>query len=220
MVKPTKSNKTDRRIQRTRQALRTALLELIKKKDYNSISIEEITQRANVGRATFYLHYKDKEDLLLEHFSEMANEKVQMISQVPLADWLPDSSKDQKKSKKGKYHLPLLMVFQHIYDNSDFYRLLLKNQNSSRIVERIRKISTESIVKFVETKKQTDPIPVFFEVPIEFFASFFSGAFISSVGWWVEEDMRHSPEEMTRMFRELFFLGARQTMSLQSDMDS
>ena len=61
-------SKTDRRIQRTRQSLRTALLELIKEKGYDAISIEEITERANVGRATFYLHYKDKEDLLLEDF--------------------------------------------------------------------------------------------------------------------------------------------------------
>src|SRR5688572_15174255 len=82
-------NKIDRRIQRTRQSLRTALLELIKKKGYDAISIEEITECANVGRATFYLHYKDKEDLLLEEFSEMANEKVQVLSEIPFSAWLP-----------------------------------------------------------------------------------------------------------------------------------
>ena len=60
MIKPMKNNKTDRRIQRTRQALHSALLELTKEKGYDSISIEEITAHANVGRATFYLHYKDK----------------------------------------------------------------------------------------------------------------------------------------------------------------
>ena len=73
MVQPMK-NKTDRRIQRTRQSLRNALLELIKEKGFDAISTEEITERANVGRATFYLHYKDKEDLLLEEFSEMARD--------------------------------------------------------------------------------------------------------------------------------------------------
>ena len=62
MPQPAKE-KTDRRIQRTRQSLRTALLTLIKEKGYDAISIEEITERANVGRATFYLHYKNKEDL-------------------------------------------------------------------------------------------------------------------------------------------------------------
>ena len=73
MLPTDKKNKIDRRIQRTRLALRTALLELLKHKNYDDISLEEITEQANVGRATFYLHYKDKEDLILEQFSEMAN---------------------------------------------------------------------------------------------------------------------------------------------------
>src|SRR5512140_447377 len=100
MIQPAK-NKIDRRIQRTRQSLRAALLELIKEKSYDDISIEEITERANVGRATFYLHYKDKEDLLLEEFSEMANEKVQVLSEIPFSIWLQsgEAGVDPRKKK-------------------------------------------------------------------------------------------------------------------------
>jgi len=213
-MKPVKNNKTDRRIQRTRQALHSALLELTKEKGYDSISIEEITERANVGRATFYLHYKDKEDLLLELFSEMANEKGQVISEIPFSEWLPAPENAKGRVTEDQPLLPLLMVFQHIFDNSEFYYLLLKSENSSRIVERMSRISTESIVKFVETKMQTDPIPLLFEVPIEFFASFFSGALLSTINWWLEEDMHHSPEEVASMFRKLFFRGARETLGL------
>lgn len=220
MVKPTKNNRTDRRIQRTRQALHTALLELTREKGYDSISIEEITERANIGRATFYLHYQDKEDLLLELFSEMANEKVQLISQIPFSEWLPTSEHAEVHPKEDQPLLPLLMVFQHIHDNSEFYHLLFKSENSSRIVERSRKICIDSIVQFVETKMQTDPIPILFEVPIGFFAAFFSGALLSSITWWLEEDMRHSPAEMTRMFRKLFFRGARETLGLAADADA
>ena len=217
MVKAVKNKRTDRRIQRTRQALHTALLELTKKKGYDSISIEEITERANVGRATFYLHYKDKEDLLLELFREMANEKVRLISQIPFSEWLPPPEKAKGNRREDQPLLPLLMVFQHIHDNAEFYYLLLKSENSSKIVERIRRISTESIIQFVETKIQTDPIPLLFEVPIGFFASFFSGALLSSINWWLEEDMRQSPEEMTGMFRTLFFRGARETLGLAAE---
>ena len=70
---------TDRRVQRTRQALREALLSLMKEKDYNAITVEEITARANLGRTTFYLHYKDKEALLLEKFADLIQELVQEI---------------------------------------------------------------------------------------------------------------------------------------------
>lgn len=213
MTQPAKS-KTDRRIQRTRQSLRSALLELIKEKGYDSISIEEITERADVGRATFYLHYKDKEDLLLEEFSEMANEKVQVLSEIPFSAWLPDP--EDVSDPEGKQPAPpLLIVFEHIYDNSELYYILLKSEKSSRIVERIRKISTEAIVKFVETKAKTDPIPLLFKVPIDFFAAFFSGAVLSTVDWWLEEDMRHSPKEITLLFQGLFFKGAKNTIDIR-----
>lgn len=206
-------NTTDRRIQRTRKALRTALLELIKEKGYDAISIEDITERANVGRATFYLHYKDKEDLLLEEFSEMANEKVQVLSEIPFSAWL-QSQEDLADATAKRPAPPLLIVFEHIYDNSELYYILLKSEKSSRIVERIRKISTEAIVKFVETKAKTDPIPLLFKVPIEFFAAFFSGALLSTVDWWLEEEMRHSPKEMTHLFQSLFFKGAKNVIGI------
>ena len=208
-------SKTDRRIQRTCRALRTALLELIKEKGYDAISIEEITERANLGRATFYLHYKDKEDLLLEEFSDMANEKVQVLTKIPFSDWLA-----QENTAEGGAKIPappLIIVFEHIYDNSELYYILLKSEKSSRIVERIRKISTEAIVKFMEVKAKTDPIPLQFNVPIEFFAAFFSGALLSTVDWWLEEDMHHTPREMTHLFQSLFFRGAKSAIGI-SDM--
>lgn len=203
-MQPTPKPKMDRRVQRTLQSLRTALLELIKEKNYDEISIEEITERANVGRTTFYLHYKDKEDLLMEEFSTLMYERAQVLSEIPFSVWVPISEEDLQKNMALQ---PLLLVFEHIYNNSELYKLLLKSTNSSKIVERIRQVSTDAIVKFAETKMATDPIPLLSEVPIEFFAAFFSGALISVVSWWIREDMRHSPKEVTNMFRNLFFSG-------------
>ena len=212
-MQPTSKPKMDRRVQRTLQSLRTALLDLIKEKDYDEISIEEITERANVGRTTFYLHYKDKEDLLMEEFSTIMYERAQALSEIPFSVWVPVSEEDLKKNIALQ---PLLLVFDHIHNNSELYNLLLKSTNSSKIIERIRKISTDAIVKFVEAKMETDPIPLLSEVPIEFFAAFFSGALISIVSWWIREDMRHTPEEVTNMFRSLFFSGATRTLGLST----
>lgn len=208
-----KKNKTDRRIQRTRQALRKALLELNKEKGYDSISVEEITQRANLGRATFYLHYKDKEDLLVDEFSEIVNRRALIISEIPFSSWLPEL---ENKSLEGESDpaLPLLMVFQHIANHSDLYLILLKNEKSDRIVERIRKIITQAITDFLQQKVENDPIPILFEVPIELLAAYFSGALLSSVDWWLNLNFSYSPEEMTRMFQRLFFPGARKILGV------
>ena len=209
-------NKTDRRIQRTRHSLRAALLELIKEKEYDDISTEEITERANVGRATFYKHYKDKEDLLLEEFREMANEKVQVLSEVPFSAWLQPEEDSADFGRKMSAP-PLLILFEHIYDNSELYYILLKSERSGRVIERIRKISTEAIVKFVEAKAKTDPIPFFFKVPIDFLAAFFSGALLSTIDWWLEEGLRHTPREMTHLFQGLFIQGALNAVGMSKD---
>jgi len=210
-----KKPKPDRRVQRTRQALRNALLELIKEKGYDSISVEDITQRANLGRATFYLHFKDKEDLLVEEFSEMANERARIISEIPFSAWLPDLEITSPKSE-SKPAPPLLMVFQHVANHSDLYRILLKNEKSDRIFERIRKIITQTITEFMQTKVKNDPLPILFEVPIDLLAAYFSGALLSCVDWWLEQETSYSPEEMTRMFQRLFFPGARKILGVFS----
>ena len=215
-----KNNKPDRRVQRTRKALRTALLELIKEKGYDSISVEEITRRADLGRATFYLHYKDKEDLLVDEFSELANERARALSEIPFSDWLPDLE-NPDPIVEYKPTSPLLMVFQHVANHADIYCILLQNEKSDRILERIRKIIAQSISEFMQTKLRNDPIPILFEVPIDLLAAYFSGALLSCVDWWLEQGESYSPEEMTRMFQRLFFPGARKILGVSKpDTDS
>ncbi|MEO8397816.1 MAG: helix-turn-helix domain-containing protein, partial [Chloroflexota bacterium] len=63
--------KPDRRIERTRQLLSKALMDLIIERGYDTITIQDITDRANVSRATFYLHYKDKDELLYQSMTKI-----------------------------------------------------------------------------------------------------------------------------------------------------
>lgn len=210
-----KKTKIDRRVQRTRQALRSALLELIKEQGYDSISVEEITQRANLGRATFYLHYKDKEDLLVDEFNEIVNERARKISDIPFLAWLP-ALENPDQAAENKPAPPLLMAFQHVANHADLYQILLKNEKSDRTLERIRKIIAQAITEFMQKKLENDPIPILFEVPIDLLAAYFSGALLSCVDWWFEQELSYTPEEMTRMFQRLFFPGARKILGVSS----
>jgi AcrR family transcriptional regulator len=217
--------KVDRRIQRTRQALRAALLELIKEKGFDALSVEEITERANLGRATFYLHYKDKEDLLLEEFREIASNRVQVLSEIPVLIW---------KSNQGQIELvdnrvplmPLQLIFEHASQNADLYRILLRGESSQRIIAQIREIIVQSINEIVRTRQQTESPPrppraapkavvppaVPPEIPVELLAAYFSGALMSSLNWWLEQTNPMRPEEMARNFQHLFFPGVMQVM--------
>ena len=207
-----KKTKTDRRVQRTRRALRNALLELVKEKKYDDISVEEITQHANLGRATFYLHYKDKEDLLVDEFNAIVNERARTISDIPFSAWLP--ALDPDNAAENKPAIPLLMAFQHVNNHADLYRILLKSEKSDRTLERIRKIISQAISEFMQKKLENDPIPILFEVPIDLLAAYFSGALLSCVDWWFEQELSYTPEEMTRMFQRLFFPGARKILGV------
>jgi AcrR family transcriptional regulator len=210
-----KKIKLDRRVQRTRKALRNALLELLKEKEYDLISVEEITQHANLGRATFYLHYKDKEDLLVDEFNEIVNERARTIAEIPFSAWLP-ALENPDQAAENKPAPPLLMAFQHIANHADLYQILLKNEKSDRTLERIRKIIAQSITEFLQKKLEDDPIPILSEVPIDLLAAYFSGGLLSCVDWWFEQELSYSPEEMTRMFQRLFFPGARKILGVSN----
>ena len=203
--------KTDRRIQRTRKALRSALMELIKEKSFDTISVEEITMRANLGRATFYLHYKDKEDLLLEEFREIASTRVQVLSEIPVLLWKSNQGQIELVNNNAPI-MPLLLVFEHASQNTELYRILLRGQSSQRILEQIREIIIQAINDIVRTRSQAELFSRPPEVPIGMLAAYFSGALMSSLNWWLEQDEPLQPEVMAANFQHLFFPGVMQVM--------
>jgi AcrR family transcriptional regulator len=173
--------------------------------------VEEITERANLGRATFYLHYKDKEDLLLEEFREIASNRVQVLSEIPVSIW--KSNQDRLELADGKEPImPLLLVFEHAAQNADLYRILLRGQSSQRIAGQIREIIVQSINEIIQSRIQTEPPLEPMEVPVELLAAYFSGALMSTLNWWLEQEPPTHPEEMARRFQHLFFPGVMKVM--------
>ncbi len=75
--------KVDRRVRKTRKALREAMQVLMSEKGYDQVTIEELTERADIGRTTFYLHYSAKQDLLLEQFDDLLGQLVKQLSANP-----------------------------------------------------------------------------------------------------------------------------------------
>jgi AcrR family transcriptional regulator len=201
-VPPCVERKIDRRIQRTRQALRKALVELVEEKGYDAISVEEITKRANLGRATFYLHYKDKEDILLEEFNDRVSDQVRLISEIPAVLWGPHNF-DQKINEEKKALSPMLMIFKHAAENADFYRAMLRGETSKRIADRINEIIVQSFYEITELKFPDIQNRLAVGVSFELIAVFFSGAFLSVMAWWLDQDPISPPEEMARTFQQI-----------------
>jgi len=197
----------DRRIIRTKSALNRAFLELVKEKGYESVTIEEITSRANIGRTTFYLHYQDKEDLLLEGLEEQLTTLVNEIIQRPLALWFQENN-----GKLIKWIFQTL--FEAVKENSDIFRLITREQ-SNKVYDRFRKIITNATLKILNENPWIQKKRNNVAVPISYLTDYFSGAMWSSIVWWAANDFTPSADEMADSFRLLFFPGMLRALNVK-----
>ena len=146
---------------------------LILEKGYDAVTIEDITSRADTGRTTFYLHYRDKEELLLESINEVVEGLFTQISQVPLAEWgLPS-----KESVEGAL-FPILLVFQNAAENADLYRVVLRGEGTSRIQNLIRTLTASAISEFLRLMAERDGLTFHPVVPVEVFSNYFAGSLL------------------------------------------
>lgn len=202
-------NKTDRRVLRTRRLLREALLALILEKGYDKIIIEEITDRADVGRATFYLHYNDKEELLLECINGVIDDLVTEISSIPLSEWqLSGEEINDSLSPRN----PILQIFLHVTDNAGLYRIIMRGAGTSQTQNRVRDIIANAVTEFLHDRAESQAIKLNPTIPMEVFSNYFAGSLMGLITWWLESDQPYPAEEMTRMFQKMFFPGARDVL--------
>src|SRR3954466_10714279 len=106
--------KTDPRVIRTRQMLRDALIALILECGYDTISIQDITDKAGLRRATFYLHYKDKEELLFGILRETFDALVCEMDKIKIQHVTPESELAIHE-----------VIFTHVQENANLYRCIL-----------------------------------------------------------------------------------------------
>jgi AcrR family transcriptional regulator len=198
-------NKIDRRKVRTRRQLREALLSLILEKGYDSVTIEEITDRADVGRTTFYLHYRDKEELLLECINGAIDELVEEITSIPLSAWRLAPSEDSEILSPDN---PILLIFIYVAENADLYRIIMRGTGSGQTQNRVREIIANAVSEFLQERAKQKAIIMNPTVPLDVFSNYFAGSLMSLISWWLDMDMPYNPEEMTRMFQKMFFPGA------------
>jgi len=212
MENQTSDKRTDRRIYRTKRMLKEALFTLILEKGYDGVSVEDITRKADLGRTTFYLHYRDKEDLLLKSIDAIADDLLGQISHTNLlasdAGAIPTFTEMRQTN-------PVLLVFQHAGENANLYQIILRGGSATSAAGRFREIISMAASSFfgtnlVQTAPGAQPA-----VPLDVLANYFAGSLLSLVTWWLENGMPYPPEQMASIFRQLFFQGAHSIIDMQ-----
>ena len=117
--------KMDRRIKRTRNLLGQALLELVREKKFEQITIQDITDRADLNRATFYLHYSSKEELLADSLEGYFDALVEQITAVTFNTPIWQTPEADE------------LIFAHVAENTALYRVLLGENGLCYVINRV-----------------------------------------------------------------------------------
>ena len=200
-----KLEKLDPRVIRTRQLLRDALVSLIAEKGFDATTVQDIADRATLNRATFYLHYKDKQDLLTQSLRDAIDE---LLVDIGLAE-----GESGQMSFEGVQR-PVVAVFQHVAEHAEFYRVMTGAEGVPSFTASVRDYVSSITLQWL-TALQPDVQKS--AVPLEIMASLLSGSMMGIILWWLEHDMLHSPEYMANQFRLLSVFGLRQILGLKPD---
>ncbi len=191
-----KQDKQDRRSQRTRQLVNSAMLGLLSEKGYEAITVQDILDRSGVGRSTFYSHYFDKEDVHASMMEQMLEGMAQQLSE----------------RNAGREIIPSLELFQHIYRDRPHFQAVA---GSGPAGERLWETMQTSLSKLIEQTLATigkgkNPS----SIPLPVMSSYLAGAFLNLLKWWVKAGMPYPPEEINRIFQLLALPGVLSVLGL------
>ncbi|MFK7803411.1 MAG: TetR/AcrR family transcriptional regulator [Anaerolineae bacterium] len=176
--------KLDRRVQRTRALLNSALMILVREKGYDNVTIEDITERANLGRTTFYLHYQSKDDLFLDHHSNFASHTtMDKISRNQLigVDPMPELADFLEQMEGGKEMI--LTIFNSKDRNIIFHNVIAQVKDN-----------------LGASLEQAFPGCVA-NLPLDYLTHYLAISQISIVEWWLKNRTGYDPAEVAKMLQ-------------------
>ena len=181
--------KTDARVRRTRDALGDALVALMQEKPFETITVQDVLDRAQVSRSTFYAHYSDKDDLLMSDAEEFF-ESISMALSV--------------HGDKSDRVFPVMEFFVHLSDVQPFYKALVKSGKFQENMELARGHFARGIERRLSELPRGKSIPPH-QLPAIAFTH--AGALLSLLMWWLDRGMRESPAEMDELFHRMIWNG-------------
>jgi AcrR family transcriptional regulator len=178
--------KEDPRVRRTRRLLRDALVSLILEKDYASVSIKEITSRADVAYITFFRHFESIDHLLMEVLDEGLAELLGYI------ETLAKQSETSALETEGR------LIFEYIEKKADFFRILFKSQSVARVrkkvVQNIAAIFQKSCIPLARSGN-----PVTTAITSNHIAT----SLLALIEWWLDNNLNPAPVQMGKVYKSL-----------------
>lgn len=181
--------KSDRRLQRTRELLQKALIELMAERGYDALTIQDIADRANIGRTTFYLHFNSKDELFLS-----CHEAV--VSQFHFGPLHP-LSQDELLSLETPPGMTA--AYRHLLEARPMLYSLFQGKDNLLMLRRIRDQNAQEIEANLRAAfGEADST-----IPLELLANYLAGAQIALLHWWLEKRQPLPAERLAQSFHRL-----------------
>lgn len=183
--------KVDRRVRRTRALLGQALRDLIVTKPYETITIQDITDQADLNRATFYLHYASKEELLMGSLEQEFDSLVEQM--------------EAEKNGRPLWENPatIRIIFEYVAENAALFKVLLGPQGQGYVMYRVLDYIAQVDEEELQEAFGKNALPILDVI----LARHFAGALFALVSWWLEQDMPYSPTYMAETIQQLCMMG-------------
>lgn len=176
----------DRRQLKTRRAIFGAFSNLLGRKSFGNITVQEIIDEANVGRSTFYAHFETKDDLLKTMCTDI-------FQHVFSSDLKQESNHDFSHTEHN-FEKEITHILYHLQDNKKNLRGLLSCESGEIFINYFKGYLQEMFPAYVEK--------IHYQAPIEYVLNMTVCSFAETVRWWIAEDKEYTPEEVTAYFME------------------
>lgn len=183
-------NRAERRRQHTRDQLMRAAQELLVEKGYPSLTIKAITERADLGYGTFYLHFTDKDDIvwaLLYDFMHI---------------WEADTNARLKEIPfPRREFMSWVFIFTYADNVRESFKDIFGKQGSTTLLQRYQ----DHLAELHESNMRVGMYTAKLDVPFDFLAQFITGALMRLLIWWVETPNSYSALDMARMLYQTVY---------------
>lgn len=171
--------KTDLRVIKTKNLIYNTLIELMKDKTFEEIKVSDICNKALINRSTFYSHYEDKYDLLVDFINSLKNE------------FISELNKNNNNLNVKEYYIELIKIFlNHIEERKEMYTSIMINNRNSIMMDILLSVVNNDLLK----KMSKDEFKS--SIPDDIIVKFYLGGVINLGVEWLKDNTKYSKEEI------------------------
>lgn len=178
----------DRRQRKTRASIFKAFGELLAQKNYNRITVQEIIDRADIGRTTFYAHFETKDELLKGLCEELFSHVIESTNDLNHTHGLYSNNRPPESV--------FCHLLQHLQENENNILGLLSSESGDLFLRyfknSLNQLLTTQLIGWTKSTKH--------QVPYDFLINHISSTFVEMVQWWLKGGQKQTPEQLTVYF--------------------